>query len=202
MTALLARRHALDGTRIYDLGCSLGAGALAIRAALGPRRDVDILAVDSSPDMIGQLESRLEQNKGDNGGPDIRPVLGDICEVDISHASVVVLNFTLQFVPPPRRQSLIRRVADGLVPGGVLILSEKLRFPTPREQALQQEWHHDFKRAQGYSDLEIAAKRDAIENVLIPEEEQAHRQRLEAGGFSECYLWMRCFNFASFIALK
>ena len=87
------------------------------------------------------------------------------------------------------------------MPGGLLILSEKLSLPDPDMNALMIDLHHDFKRSQGYSSLEIAQKRDAIENVLIPETAAIHTQRLQDAGFSRSSVWFQCLNFASFIAI-
>ena len=115
---------------------------------------------------------------------------------------MVVLNFTLQFVAPAKRLELLRGIAAGLKPGGVLLLSEKIRFGDPDEQDLQTAWHHDFKRAQGYSDLEIARKRDALENVMKPDLMAQHRERLLQAGFSRVYQWFQGFNFVSMIAFR
>ena len=86
--------------------------------------------------------------------------------------------------------------------GGILVLSEKVTFEDPHLDQLNIDLHHEFKRANGYSDLEIARKRSALENVLVPETLQCHRDRLSAAGFGSCDVWFQCFNFASFIALK
>jgi tRNA (cmo5U34)-methyltransferase len=114
----------------------------------------------------------------------------------------VALNFTLQFVDSGLRHLLLHRIAEGLRPGGVLLLSEKVCFVSEEEQRLQAEWHHDFKRAQGYSELEIARKRDALENVMQPESLPQHRQRLREAGFSRVYQWYQGFNFVSLIAFR
>ena len=120
----------------------------------------------------------------------------------IEQASVVVMNFTLQFIPPVQRQQLIQRIYDGLLPGGILILSEKLAFEDPRSDQFHIDSHHDFKRANGYSDLEISQKRTAIEQVLIPETLAAHKARLLAAGFNDVVVWYQCFNFVSMLAIK
>ncbi|MDX1458235.1 MAG: carboxy-S-adenosyl-L-methionine synthase CmoA, partial [Marinobacter sp.] len=83
-----------------------------------------------------------------------------------------------------------------------LILSEKIRFESPQEQDIQTRLHHDFKRANGYSDLEISQKRSALERVLIPETLEEHRSRLQAAGFSQVLVWYQCFNFVSMLAIK
>ena len=200
MIGMLARRYAQPGTTLYDLGCSLGAVSLAMRGAVG-RSDVRIVAVDNSPDMIRELRATLDGLQ-DDGLPAIETREQDISETGIENASVVVLNFTLQFIPPGQRTDLLRRIATGLRPGGVLLLSEKVRFEDPREQALQTEWHHDFKRSQGYSDLEIARKRDALENVMKPDSPERHRERLQCAGFVRVSTWFQGFNFLSMVAFR
>jgi len=200
VAGMLARRYAQDGSRLYDLGCSLGAVALAMSRAVRAR-DVEILAIDNSPAMIKRLRETLA-----TGAPGaaiaIRPVCADVLDSRIENASVVVLNFTLQFVPELSRLPLLQRIAAGLLPGGVLLLSEKVRFEGAEEQALQTEWHHDFKRAQGYSELEISRKRDALEDVMKPDTLAHHRQRLQQAGFNRVYQWFQGFNFVSLAAFR
>jgi tRNA (cmo5U34)-methyltransferase len=122
--------------------------------------------------------------------------------VEIRNASFVVLNLTLQFLHPDQRSDVIQKVADGLNSGGALLLSEKICFADSQQQALLTDLHHDFKRAHGYSDLEISQKRSAIENLLIPETLEAHVQRLRGAGFRTVAPWFQCFNFASILAVK
>jgi tRNA (cmo5U34)-methyltransferase len=200
MIGLLARRYAQAGSNLYDLGCSLGAVSLAMRAAVrveGAR----VFAVDNSVDMIRQLERTLQSEPG-AGLLSVLPVHQDVLETRVENASVVVLNFTLQFVAPAKRLNLISDISNGLNPGGILVLSEKIRFDDPLEQELQTAWHHDFKRAQGYSDLEVARKRDALENVMKPDTMQQHLERMQEAGFERVYPWFQGFNFVSMVALK
>jgi tRNA (cmo5U34)-methyltransferase len=126
----------------------------------------------------------------------------DICEISIDNASMVVMNFTLQFIPIEKRVALIEKIYAGLNPGGCLVISEKLRFEPDSLDSLLSDLHHQFKRAQGYSELEISQKRDSIENVLIPETLDNHIQRLRACGFQSASPWFQCFNFCSLVAIK
>ncbi len=200
LTALLARRYAQDGSRLYDLGCSLGAVSLAMSDTVRAR-DAAIVAVDSSAPMIERLTRRLADRAARDAIP-IYPVCEDLRETDIDGASVAVLNFTLQFIEPDARPAVLRKAHAGLLPGGVMIVSEKVRFESADEQELQTEWHHAFKRAQGYSELEIARKRDALERVLRPDSAARLRQRLQEAGFSRVYQWYQAFSFVSLIAFR
>ena len=198
MIGLLARRYAQAGTQLYDLGCSLGAASLAMSQAV-KASDSRIIAIDNSEDMISRFRETLASIKLE---VPIETRCQDIRETEIRDASVVVLNFTLQFIGPDDRLELLQKAARGLRPGGVLVLSEKLRFEDAQEQMKQTEWHHDFKRAQGYSELEIARKREALENVLQPDSIEEHFCRLREAGFDEAYRWFQGFSFVSMIAFK
>lgn len=199
MIGVLAARFCVPGTRIYDLGSSLGGASLAMAHQIA-HRDYELLAIDNSAAMTTRLESLLLLPEHQ-----VLPIAvscADICDIDISNASVVVLNFTLQFIAPDRRDALIKTIADGLRPGGILILSEKIRFPAEPLNDLFIDLYHEFKQAQGYSALEVAQKRAALENVLIPETIDAHKQRLHTAGFSSCDVWFQCFNFCSMVAVR
>ena len=138
----------------------------------------------------------------DSSTTETQLVNGDICDIEITNASLVVMNFTLQFVPLEKRPALLEKIYQGLNPGGCLIISEKLSFEPESLNTLLSDLHHGFKRAQGYSDLEISQKRDSIENVLVPETLDTHIQRLRACGFQSASPWFQCFNFCSLVAIK
>ncbi|MED5389254.1 MAG: carboxy-S-adenosyl-L-methionine synthase CmoA [Pseudomonadota bacterium] len=198
MIGVLAARYAQPDTCLYDLGCSLGAATTAM-AALTEKQGNPLIAVDNSPAMIRQAKTLLEQT-----GHDSRVALieGDVASLAFEPCSMAVLNFTLQFIAPDQRDALIQRLADATVPGGILVLSEKIRFADEEENALQTELHHAFKRNNGYSDLEISQKRTALENVLIPETLADHEARLRRAGYRHIHVWFRCFNFMSLLAVR
>ena len=196
---ILAAKYAQPDSRCYDLGCSLGAVSLSMRQRIN-QPDCKIIAVDNSEAMV---ERGMELLASDNSSRvPVEMVCADIQDIAIEDASVVVLNFTLQFIPLDQRLALITRIYQGLKPGGVLILSEKMAFEDQIKQAFHTEAHHDFKRANGYSDLEISQKRTALDRVMIPESLARHKERLRKAGFPVSEVWFQCFNFASMIAIK
>ncbi|NER59666.1 carboxy-S-adenosyl-L-methionine synthase CmoA [Pseudomonas sp. MAFF212428] len=198
---VLAAQFAQPHTALYDLGSSLGAVTQALRRHVR-HEGCRVIAVDNAAAMVERCRQYL--NAQDSMFQELLPVEvieGDILALQLQPASVIAMNFTLQFIEPSARLALLTRIRQALVPGGALILSEKLRFEDPQEQALLTELHVAFKRANGYSDLEIAQKRSAIENVMKPDSLEEHRQRLLAAGFSKVVPWFQCLNFASLIAL-
>lgn len=206
MISQLTERYAQHGTHCYDLGCSLGAATLAMQKGLGQGarpKNCTLVGIDNSPSMIKQCQALIDNHAHhSNHAAPVVLIEDDIECATLQPASVVVLNFTLQFLAIEKRKALLEHIAEALVPGGVLILSEKIAFDDARHHELMIDLHHNFKRSQGYSDLEIAQKRQSLENVLIPETFQVHQARLKEAGFSGIDLWFQCFNFASIIAFK
>ncbi|MFK7731125.1 MAG: carboxy-S-adenosyl-L-methionine synthase CmoA [Pseudomonadales bacterium] len=200
MSGFLAQRFAKPGTRLYDLGCSLGATSLAMAKALGPEQnECEVIGVDNSEAMLEKAHNLIANNSAHSN---ISLICADINNVELSNASIVALNYTLQFIELDQRETLLRRLAGGMNSGGVLILSEKIAFDDDELTNLFSDLHHDFKRSKGYSDLEISQKRAALENVLIPETLEVHQQRLRSAGFARVELWFQCLNFASLVAFK
>ncbi len=202
VSGVLAARFTQPNTNLYDLGCSLGATSFAIASSAA--NGCECIAVDNSPAMIDRLTELLAAR--DSNLPvmnaTIRPLLEDVESVAITNASLVTMNFTLQFLQKSHRLAMLEKIYQGLNPDGVLVLSEKIKLADDRVDHLFIDLHHDFKRNNGYSDLEISQKRDSIENVLIPETIEAHKQRLKAAGFSRIEVWFQCFNFISLVAFK
>lgn len=195
---LLADKFAQPGSYCYDLGCSLGAATLSMRHHI-QHDDCQIIAVDNSEAMIEGFQKILDQ---DERSLPVDLICADIRNVEISNASVVVLNFTLQFIPLEDRELFLQNIFAGMLPGGILILSEKLDYQDPDQHELHIQMHELFKKENGYSDLEISQKRTSLENVLIPETLEVHKQRLKLAGFKSAEVWFQYFNFASLIALK
>lgn len=194
----LSRRFVTDNTNVYDLGCSLGAATLAMRKGI-QAQGVRIIGVDSSSAMVERCKMHVNAFKGSTP---VDIVHDNILDITIENASMVVLNFTLQFIEPNQRQALINKIANGLKPGGLLVLSEKISDDDELCRELLIDLHHDFKRANGYSELEIAQKRTALENVMLIDNLPTHLKRLEDSGLQHQAPWFQCFNFFSILAIK
>lgn len=200
ITALLgviAKQYAQPNTRVYDLGCSLGASTLAVYQQ-NMNQALQYHCVDNSASMIERCQASLYRHMP---LADVHYHCDDMQNIPINQASLAVLNFTLQFIPLQQRDDFIKHIYDGLLLGGALVVAEKVCFDDV-EQATQTELHHAFKRSNGYSDLEISQKRQALENVLIPESIEQHKKRLFAAGFESVTLWFQCFNFVALLAIK
>ena len=198
----LAARYVKPDTHCYDLGCSLGAATLAMRQGIevpGCR----IIAIDSAPAMVARCrEIVTEEEKREQRDIAVDVQQADVRDIGISNASMLVLNYTLQFVDIGDRDALMHRICAGMNPGGLLVLSEKVVDENAAMEALLVDLHHEHKRRNDYSALEVSRKRAALEDVLVPETVTAHKERLRQAGFSHTAVWLRYFNFVSIIAIR
>ena len=194
----IAGHFVQDNSKIYDLGCSLGAASMAARRYVSAS-GCEIVAVDNSLAMIERCKMNVRAIRSEIP---VETVLGQLQEVTISNASVIIMNFTLQFIAPQERLTIIQKLYDGLLPGGVLIISEKLRHQHIATDELLINMHHEFKRRNGYSELEISQKRSALENVMKIDDYDSHQTRFSTAGFEHSEMWYKCFNFCSMFAVK
>lgn len=210
MLPIFAKRHCQFGqinengqriSRVYDLGTSLGGATMALLNETGgfAPDELQIKAVDISPAMTQKAEGLLKENYPDH---DIEVITADIRELEFEPCDMVILNLTLQFLPPEDRTQVLQTVYNALNDGGILILTEKNHTGDEQDDAWLVERYYDFKRANGYSELEISGKRNALENVLITDTLELHHQRLKQVGFSRSLTWFQFLNFASMVAFK
>ena len=193
-----AVRQVQNHTKIYDLGCSTGSFLERTAQGLPSGLDVQLIGLDNSAPMLEKTKARLDES----------PYSWDLAEFDLNedfalaNASVVALNYTLQFIDPGQRGGLLTKIFQGLVPGGCLVLIEKVKAESPELDSSLIEFHHEFKRTRGYSNLEISRKREALENVLVPLKTSENVHLLEKAGFQSVEIFFKWNNFAGFIALK
>jgi len=200
MSSELAADFAAEGTAIYDLGCSTGTSFLGIERLLPPGLAVRYVGIDSSQEMLDIARAKLAE-AGIARPFELR--LGDLSQpVEIEGASAVLLVLTLQFVRPLNRERLIRSIREGLTDNGCLILVEKVLGENSTFNRLFIKHYYEMKRRNGYSDLEISQKREALENVLVPYRLEENRELLRAQGFRHVDLFFKWYNFCGILAMK
>ncbi|RYY56002.1 MAG: carboxy-S-adenosyl-L-methionine synthase CmoA [Chitinophagaceae bacterium] len=198
MTAELAGDHAKEGTDIFDLGCSTGTTMIGMDTMVNPA--VRFVGIDDSQEMLDKCHAKFDEI-GFRRPYDLR--LADLGQgVKIENASVVVVCLTLQFVRPIYREKLIRDIYDGLNPGGVLILVEKILAEESNFNRDFIKHYYNYKRRNNYSELEISQKREALENVLVPYKLSENISLLRDRGFDHCEVFFKWYNFAGLVATK
>ncbi len=198
MTGELANEFAADGTQVYDLRCSTGTTLHTLCESI--EKDVTFIGIDNSEAMLKKAE---ENFKKACISAKYQFILEDLNErLDIQNASVVVLNLTLQFVRPLYREILIRTIYSGLNKNGCLILVEKVLGNDSLFNRQFIKFYYDMKKRHGYSEMEIAQKREALENVLIPYRVDENIELLNKQGFSHVEIFFKWYNFCGFIAVK
>jgi tRNA (cmo5U34)-methyltransferase len=191
---------AADGTSIYDLGCSTGTTFLNIVPRLAPGSGVRLVGIDSSPEMLEIAARRLREAR--------LPMEVDLRCIDlnsgapIENASVVLMILTLQFIRPLHREHLLRGIREGLTDNGCLLLVEKVLGESSTFNRLFIRYYYDMKKRNGYSELEIAQKREALENVLIPYRLEENRELLRKVGFGRVDVFFKWYNFCGLVAMK
>jgi tRNA (cmo5U34)-methyltransferase len=199
MTAELARRFAQPGTAIVDLGCSTANTLLTLAGEI-PDPSIRLVGIDSSRPMLDKARAKLEA-AGVLGRCDLREADLD-GDFKLDAASVVVMNWTLQFVRPLRRDGVVRKIHDNLVDGGCLIVLEKVLGEESLLNRLYIDLYYDFKKRNRYSETEIARKRESLENVLIPYRVEENVEMLARNGFAIHDVFFRWYHWAGFLGVK
>lgn len=195
---LLLSHHLKHGDTVCDLGCSTGTALLAF-ARLLQDSHFRFIGIDNSQAMIDKARLKAELYSQEKS---ISYRRQDISGLDLPETGAFILNYTLQFIRPLQRQPLVKRLYNNLKPGGLLILSEKTICEDKRLNRRFIDIYHRFKRERGYSELEIARKREALENVLVPYSIEENRVLLGNAGFETVSTFFQWFNFSSFVAIK
>lgn len=199
MTVELAQRFVQPGSAIVDLGCSIGTTLAALARGIEDS-SVRLVGLDNAAPMLARARARLEAE-----GVMDRCRLEEVDlneEFELGDASVVIMNWTLQFVRPLNRDRVMSTIYQGLRDRACLIVFEKVLSDEPLLNRMYIDVYHDFKRRNGYSDMDIAEKRERLENVLVPYRIEDNLQLLGRNGFKVKDVFFRWYNWAGFLAVK
>ncbi len=192
-----ALAYIAKGGILYDLGCSTGTLLLDFERRMGALDGVQLIGIDSSEAML-----KRAREKALGYGSKIEFIHGDILDFNYKKCKVIICHYTIQFIRPIHRLYLLKKLFNALQSGGILIISEKVVSEDRRLDHIMIERYYKYKRAQGYSEVEIMKKREALENVLIPYTAKENEDILKEAGFSHVEAIFRWVNFATFIAYK
>jgi len=187
-----------DGSTICDLGCSTGTTLLELSRRL-TGKNLRFLGIDNAPPMIEKARRKSDMY---SKSPIMEFIEDDITRAPLPTAHAFICNYTMQFIRPIARPQIVGRIFKQLPPGGLFFVSEKIINHDKKLNRLFIEIYHRFKRRQGYSELEISAKREALENVLVPFSIDENLDLIRQAGFTSVEPFFQWFNFASFVAVK
>jgi tRNA (cmo5U34)-methyltransferase len=183
-----------DGDKVIDLGSSTGTFLIELAKK---KRNLNLIGIDNSEAMI-----KRAQNKAKAYGVNVKFINNDFLEYDLLGSKVIIANYTIQFVRPLKREKLIKKIYDSLNENGLFLMSEKLITEHKKLNKTMIDIYYEYKKRMGYSEFEIAQKREALENVLIPYTMQENIEMLKNAGFKNIEIIFRWNNFATFIAFK
>ncbi|MCP4481556.1 MAG: carboxy-S-adenosyl-L-methionine synthase CmoA [bacterium] len=192
MTGAISQSFIKNHTNYYDLGCSLGATTYSV-IKNNTDKNFNIKAIDNSKAMLKGIQFN---------NPSIDFIFADICDIKLENASFISMNYVLQFIAPSKRKNLLKNIWHGMNNDSCFILSEKIKFDSKSENIFQEDFQALFKKVNDYTDLEIAQKRTALEDVLVCERLGFYQEILKEIGFKQVYQWFQSFNFISIYAIK
>ncbi len=184
-----------EGKKVLDLGASTAKFLLDLHSKM--EAGMRLKGIDNSPAMLERAEQKCRAF-----GATIELELADMMAYDYSNEDVIVANYTLQFIRPMQRIELIKRLYEGLNKEGMFIFSEKVVFEDKRLDKEMIDIYYAYKKRQGYSDYEIAQKREALENVLIPFTIEENIRMCKEAGFGKIDTIFQWANFVTFVAKK
>ncbi len=179
---------------IYDLGCSTGNFFIALNQQI--QQDIELVGIDNSMPMLKKAQEKLKDFNN------VRFECMDFLEVEFREASAFSLLFVLQFVRPMQREVLLKKIYNSLALNGVLLVGEKIMSEDRILDKQMIELYYLYKQNQGYSHNEIAFKREALENVLVPYSLKENIALLESVGFKHVEAVFKWVNFTLLAARK
>lgn len=201
MVGDIGKHFWIPRTNVYDLGCSTATMLVGLCQKLPV--SARLVGYDNSPAMLERARQKIAENHfRKNIEVRLGELNGSLSDIVLENASVITMCWTLQFIRPLGRDNLVRRIYDSLVNGGALIVTEKILTNNGHMNRFFVDFYYDLKRKHGYSDTEIARKREALENVLIPYQVKENLDLFRRNGFEIVETFFQWFNFAGFLCIK
>lgn len=185
-----------NGGRVYDLGSSTG--NVLFELAKSTPTHTELIGLDSSLAMVQRARLKARAYEACN----ITFLHQDFLEYEFLPSEVMIASWTMQFVRPLMREKMISKIFQSLKSEGVFLMSEKMLSSDKVLDRLMIEKYYQYKASQGYSQIEINQKREALENVLVPYTQEENFSMLKNTGFRSVEILFKWVNFALLIARK
>lgn len=183
---------------IYEVGCSTGTLTLKLAQHNKLKPEARFIGIDVEADMIAVAEQKREENPELN----VDFITADALTVEMEPADLILCYYTVQFINPSARQTLIDKLYQTLNWGGALLLFEKVRGADARFQDILTALYTDYKLRMGYSAEDIVSKSRSLKGVLEPFSTQGNIDMLKRAGFDDINTILKYLCFEGFIAIK
>ena len=197
----IGKKFAIKNTNIYDLGCSTATTLINLCQAVDD--SIALIGYDNSLPMINRAKQKIKEH-GFERRIELRygDLNGDVSDLNLGNASMIMMCWTLQFVRPLKRDNLIKAIYNGLVEDGIFLVTEKILTNSSHMNRFFIDFYYDYKKRQGYSNDEIQNKREALENVLVPYRIEENLEMFRRNGFEIVETFFQWYNFAAFLCVK
>ncbi len=184
---------------IYDLGCSSGYLLEKLASYHSNKERIKFIGIDMSESLLYRgNHACCNQHKSNQ----VLLLANDIEVTEFERCNLFIMYYTLQFIPPLRRQDLINRIYSSLQPGGALFLFEKILAPNPRFQDMLTATYLEYKRNNGFGSDEIIDKMLSLKGVLTPFTSEENHNLLGRAGFSDIITVFKSLCFEGLLAIK
>jgi len=184
-----------EGMKVLDLGSSTAKFLLDLHSKMN--LSMQLKGLDNSQAMLDRAEQKCQAF-----GAKIDLELADMLTYNYLKEDIIVANYTLQFIRPIQRLELVKKIYKGMNDDGIFIFSEKVVFNNKKLDKQMIDTYYEYKKEQGYSEYEIAQKREALENVLIPFTIEENIQMCKDAGFKSVDTIFQWANFVTFVVKK
>ena len=183
-----------NNSNVYDLGCSTGS-FLEMIAKRHSKKKINFHGIDEVKEMINWAKNK---NKNKN----IKFLNKNIINYKLKKSEFITSFYTIQFIPPAKRQAIFNKIFNSLNWGGGFLFFEKVRAPDARFQDIMSLIYNDYKLDQGYNAKEIIEKSRSLKGVMEPFSSKANFEMLKRAGFKDSMSVFKFVCFEGFLAIK
>ena len=181
---------------ILDIGCSTGnfLNKIYLRHRYNDKK-LKFIGIDNTKEMIGLCKKKYKRKK-------LKFLLKDIENYKIPKSCIISSFYTIQFISPKKRQSLINKIFESLNWGGAFFMVEKVRGPDARFQDILNQVYIEFKLSQGFTESQIINKSKSLKGILEPFSTKGNFDLLKRAGFKDVITVFKYACFEGFLAIK
>ncbi len=186
-----------ENSKIIDIGSSTGTFLINLHKKHNKtKKGLKFEGYDAINKMI------IYSNKKKPKEKNIKFKKKDINNINFKNSCLISSFYTIQFISPKKRQTLINKIYKNLNWGGAFFMVEKVRGPDARFQDIISQVYLEYKLSKGYNADEILNKSRSLKGVLEPFSSNANLQMLKRSGFKDIFTVYKYYCFEGWLAIK